>query len=319
MSPNPKAAYQLEVTYKVNKDAINYLATDDALETGLYEAWFPLNFDYGKFTYTLNFKEVNNNILASNGYSKCHKDLCTLYSDEPDIDLILMASPTLLRYQVESTNYNIELTRLKSNRENAPSLESQIKETIQFYTHNFGALPDETTRFQFVFSPRDSGPSYSRNGFVVLTNFEQKSDKELLHVLSHEIAHLWWNLAPKTTWEDWLNESFAEYSAIMSSEALHDHASKKQKIAELAKLSQNLPVIKGLRRDNSEAQQVLYIKGPFILHQMREKVGDEAFIRWLQQIRLDKVTTTAELIILTERELGKDNARFLMLKLSQKT
>jgi len=28
-----------------------------------------------------------------------------------------------------------------------------------------------------------------------------------------EFSHLWWSNAPTDTWEDWLNEGFAEYGA----------------------------------------------------------------------------------------------------------
>jgi hypothetical protein len=37
----------------------------------------------------------------------------------------------------------------------------------------------------------------------------------LLFTLTHEVAHFWWSGAPSVTWENWLNEAFAEYSALM--------------------------------------------------------------------------------------------------------
>ncbi|MDT8401169.1 MAG: hypothetical protein RQ743_05700 [Bacteroidales bacterium] len=32
---------------------------------------------------------------------------------------------------------------------------------------------------------------------------------------AHEISRLWWLRADANTWEDWLNEGFAEYTALV--------------------------------------------------------------------------------------------------------
>lgn len=71
----------------------------------------------------------------------------------------------------------------------------------------------ETGKLQFVFVPRTNGASYSRLGFAVIN--AGSSDEGRFSTLAHEIVHFRWAGAKTSTWEDWLNKSFAEHSALM--------------------------------------------------------------------------------------------------------
>lgn len=64
---------------------------------------------------------------------------------------------------------------------------------------------------------------YSRKGLVVMDymdspdsgNSDWITDDSLAHLLAHEMAHNWFSGADTNTWEDWLNETGAEWAAML--------------------------------------------------------------------------------------------------------
>jgi aminopeptidase N len=110
-------------------------------------------------------------------------------------------------------------------------------------------------------------------------------------LMAHEIAHQWFgNSASEANWYDiWLSEGFATYWTHIYFEKVHgqEEATKRLKRDRAAILSwpqaEALAVI-----DNSIADlnQLLnlnsYEKGSWILHMLRNRVGDEAFFRGIK-------------------------------------
>lgn len=143
-----------------------------------------------------------------------------------------------------------------------------------------------------VIAPRTKGGGYARRNIVVLTPDGLENPSVAFRWIAHELAHLWWQRADATCWEDWLNESFAEFSSVVAVRRRFGESQADDLLnARQAKL-QGLPPIVGLPREHEQAHAVLYAKGCVLLHRLEQAIGREAMMRLLRRMNDLKVYTT---------------------------
>jgi aminopeptidase N len=140
--------------------------------------------------------------------------------------------------------------------------------------------------------------------------------------LGHEAAHLWWWGAETTSWEDWLNESFAEYSALLAVRERFGPAAFEERLAVKREASQDSAPIWGLERsDISTADQrqmietVLYAKGPIVLHELATKIGQPRFLVMCQHLVAQEANSTAALLALLGKLEGPEIKQWLVGRL----
>jgi len=153
------------------------------------------------------------------------------------------------------------------------------------------------------------------------TQSSQLFFSETLH--AHETAHQWWGnvVATSTESDEWLMEALASYSSLMvlekrkgpkalrnAFEQYRDHLlsaveedkrEDQEAVAEKRSRESVGPLRLGNRLDNSLApgawQAVIYEKGAWVIHMLRRRMGDAAFLKFLKdfvaQHRLQNVTT----------------------------
>ena len=132
------------------------------------------------------------------------------------------------------------------------------------------------------------------------------------YVVAHEVAHQWWGsvVTPASPKDDWLMESLANYSALL-------YLEKKRGTKEMEKvlneyrdelLSKDAngtafevagPIVWGDRLAPTALTPawriITYNKGTWILHMLRKRMGDAAFLKLIGELRrryeLKPVTT----------------------------
>jgi hypothetical protein len=125
---------------------------------------------------------------------------------------------------------------------------------------------------------------------------------EILH--AHDSAHHWWGnvVTTESPQDDWLMEALANYSALLYLEKRKGSKTMGQVLEEYrdrllreengARVDSAGPVRLGARLQNSLApgawRDIVYGKGSWILHMLRKRMGDEAFLRMLGTICRDK-------------------------------
>lgn len=134
----------------------------------------------------------------------------------------------------------------------------------------------------------------------------------------HEIAHQWWgNSVTERDWDDvWLSEGFATYFTLLFTE--HDEGrdafvdALKRSRAQVLQLEQKLPDTPVIHPNLSDMRRVLnglvYQKGGWVLHMLRQEVGTEQFwtaIRDYYRTYRNDITSTAELRAVFERVSGR--------------
>lgn len=149
-------------------------------------------------------------------------------------------------------------------------------------------------------------------------------------VVIHEVAHQWFGCAvTEYDWDDvWLSEGFATFFTALFIE----HAYGPEKFVEEMKLERkqvidylgknpDLPVVHNNLSDMSKVTSALtYQKGSWVLHMLRNRIGDEKFnagIRSYYKKYFNATTTTDQFIKEMEYASGVDLAGFFRQWLNQ--
>jgi aminopeptidase N len=116
------------------------------------------------------------------------------------------------------------------------------------------------------------------------------------------VAHQWWgNIVTAGTYRhEWLMEALANYSALMFMESrdgprmmtgmLDEYRRQLMKKGPDGRITEaEGPVVEGRRLENSNNpgawSAVAYGKGSWIMHMLRQRMGDTAFVRMLAELR----------------------------------
>lgn len=133
--------------------------------------------------------------------------------------------------------------------------------------------------------------------------------------ISHELAHSWFgNHVSPATWRDiWLNEGFATYASVLwIAEHLGDDAAA-QLMNNWYNAMRGRQVIIGDPGVRNLFSPPVYLRGAWVLHALRGRVGDETFfeiLRTYQQAFAHGDATIADFIAVCEEISGQDLTTF---------
>ncbi|MDW3649497.1 MAG: M1 family metallopeptidase [Bacteroidia bacterium] len=175
-----------------------------------------------------------------------------------------------------------------SSEQSKKELKKVFKETpniLQFFEEKSG-IP----YIQNAYSQVLIGLNYQEmSGLSVFSTSYPASvfkDSSEIHLTAHELAHQWWGnmITCENFGHFWLNEAFAVYMATAFNEHRFGKGKYEADIALYKSIYENL-----LKRRKDKAlvfkkwessrdnRNVIYYKGAYVLHMLREEMGDEAF------------------------------------------
>lgn len=291
----------MHINYKLDISSINYwnsgnvpadFTKENGFEVGMYSAWYPIEMSKGNFHYEINVKAPKGyQILANGEVSKQETTKWKVLSNVRQFDIPLIISNRLERKVYNFNGSIIELSHFGKSQEEVDNLANDIQSILTLYNERFGDV-SQTGIMRFAFVPRDNRASYSRKGFSAINS--SGSELVTFSTIAHEIGHFWWAGADSASWEDWLNESFAEFSALLAIKLKYGDKKYSDRIASFSNMSQNSPPIWGLDRASDISTLVLYKKGPIILTQAQTKFGKRKFNKVARSlIGLNKKNTNA--------------------------
>ncbi len=217
--------------------------------------------------------------------------------------------------------------------------------SLHFYAHNYSSRQlDSIFRYStdmLSFFEEKSGIPYFQKsysqilignhfqemaGFAVLRNSYGNlilKDSTETNLITHEMAHQWWgNLITCETFRHfWLNEGFATYMSA----AYNEHRFGKEKYEEQIQAYYDVyQKIKEQGLDKSlvfedwinptrEDRNLVYFKGAYVLHLLREKLGDEIFWQGIKDYSIQyfgKSVTTGDFQMAMEKSSGIDLSDF---------
>ncbi|WP_420387579.1 M1 family aminopeptidase [Roseivirga sp.] len=174
-------------------------------------------------------------------------------------------------------------------------------------------------------------PSYSQvlignhfqemSGFSVLRESYGRmilKDSTETNLISHELAHQWWgNRISCETWGDiWLNEGMATYLSAAYNLERFGRAKYKSDINSYMRVYQDIKkrnkdkplVFENWLNPTADDRNLVYFKGAYVLHLLREELGNEAFwkgIKLYSQKHFDSSVSTQDFKLAMEEASGK--------------
>jgi hypothetical protein len=219
----------------------------------------------------------------------------------------------------------------------ASQMAHEISQVVDFFAKTFGPLPFSNLRVSPIpgaFGQGWPGLIYlSTTSYLVPYDAASKAGDDTTLFFSsllpvHEVAHQWWGQAviPGSYRDEWITEALATYSALLWLEQ-KDRVGPHNVRTVLRKYRDELlvkhddetaesvgPLVLGQRLNNSRtpngSEHILYDKGPWVIHMLRQlmrdpKTGsDAAFFRFLRALREEYSTrplTTAGFRELAEK------------------
>lgn len=173
----------------------------------------------------------------------------------------------------------------------APQLKKVFKETgniLQFFEQKSGVKYVQKSYSQVLI-----GNNYQEmSGFSVLKDSYASSvlkDSSEIHLTSHELAHQWWGnmITCKSFQHFWLNEAFATYMSAAFSEYKFgkekyesDMSLYKDIYDKILTEGKDKPLVfTNWDNPSRNDRNIVYYKGAYVLHLLRQELGDEDFWR----------------------------------------
>lgn len=273
----------------VSKWQVNRL-TEEFVELGLYSPYFPLTKDLQLSTFNLEVTLPEDYYLINGFYQQ---KSWRIIKKNPTNDCTLIASK---QFKKISTVDHLSVHYINNQSEQAAKKINEYCQRILDYYNELFTETNCAQNISIVILPREIGGGYCRPGLIVFPNIIDE-DQVSIRFLAHEISHLWWNKSINTnSWEDWLNEAFAEFSSLMVYRDYYGETKFKQLIEKYEKKAKDALPIYDINRSDETAYTVLYVKGAVILYQLEKEIGKERLIHFLKLVHLNQIKETKNLL-----------------------
>lgn len=289
-------------------------------ELNLYLPWFPCNTKLtGDFLFDLDLDIGPEYELRSFGRPVHDGPRWRVDCDHPVRDIVVAAAHefhTVTQSRMEQT---VDVHYMSLADTTALEIADDVSSIVENYAEWFGGKVPPV--MSIIESLREQGGGYGRRGLVVLSGLSDSAyagnHEGYFRYFAHEAAHIWWWRAPSDAWQDWLNESLAEFSALMMVREKFGIDSYTSRLEQARQQAEGTPPIWGLdrmvRAPDSMRQAVhaaLYAKGPVLLSELEQRIGPANFRLFLQQLMAQKVTKTEEFLRVLETFQGTDTAHW---------
>ena len=292
------------------------------LELGLDNFWFPVHpATVGfNFRYRLSIKTDGPTFqLVGNGRVKPsgRKGDWVVESKVPDFDIDLVFGEGLKFSTYTQNGYDLKVVSKNMPDEAVATLLTSMKEMLDFYNAAFGG-PNPQREVTGVFRPHpnvEGQGGYFRKGYFVFPKTDKVQD--ILVPISHELAHHWWLKAERL--HAWLNESFAEYSAMLFLRKTQGVEAFQKALEDKRNRSVNLPPVYGFDRTKNRqaAPGIFYRKGVVKLSELESELGEQKFMDFLREVLKTEVRDTDTLIELLAKVSSREVADRFLLNLKQ--
>jgi len=175
------------------------------------------------------------------------------------------------------------------------------------YLNGLYGQRDPLPHINFTINNR-SGSAYNRRSYISLTDISDAAPETMTQFVCHELSHHWSFGANFNTVENWLNESFAEYTGNMAvREQFGEAAFLDRMILYVSQIEdQTLPPIWVAGATDRGPYLVNYRVGPIALWHLETYLGRPAFDRFVTRYMVDGIDTTPDLLAMLEEVAGHE-------------
>jgi len=251
--------------------------------------WYGDYLVYSKADYTINLLFVdreNSPVVAASGSAEKIVDF-TRYTLEDGRAFALSISPKFEVSSMKVGDATVSSYYLPAYRKQGEAAMEASAQSIELFSEQFGAYPHST--YSIVQAGLSDSREFSGLSFVS-RNFYQLYDgtpnNYLTYVSVHAAAHQWWfdQVGNDPAIEPWLDESLATYSERLYFEKFHPdlvanwQADRVDFFRPQGKIDAAIYDIV----NHDTYKQAVYFNGMHFLQDLRQRVGEEPFLAFLQ-------------------------------------
>lgn len=286
--------FNLEIKYSYPLDKIEnptFLYNPNWIELSFYTGWFPLNFNDKNYSYKLIFETPESYQMLSPGNIKIKKKNTLIINKENYKDIPVILSDKFQFFTAKDEK--IKFSAIDLSGEQIKDIKDSSENIYDFFEDFFGK--SDSKNLIVAVNPFAHPMSYARKGFISLSlkNGFANSDKK---TLAHEIGHLWWKNASFGTYEEWLNESFAEFSAMKWMQQKLSRTDFEEFLKKYEVAYQKPIKISHINPNDDSWYSIVYFKCPYILYKLEQKIGNEKMIQFLKTTYEKKISNTDNLL-----------------------
>lgn len=277
--------------------------TPERVELTIDSFWLPVDAGFrGFFTTDLTVDVGAPWRAVANGEVIPEPSGARIINSGPSLDIAFTLAPG---FRV-SGQEGYTLFDLRDHDEGTDRLIAAADFCFDYLNARFGAL-DPLPRASFVIHRR-SESAYNRRAYITLTDISDTPDDRLTQFVCHELAHHWSAGADFMTVENWLNESFAEYTGVMALRERYGEAAFLYRMNGFRDqvAGQALPPVWVPGATDRGPYLVNYRAGPIALWHLETYLGRPAFHRFITRYMVDGIDTTPDLLAMLEDVAGHE-------------
>jgi hypothetical protein len=311
-APGNAAPGHLRIAYDGPLDGgqgFDRIGQDGFLEFRIDAFWLPTRSDIGlRYSADTHVTGLPAGMqVAAQGQVRQDGDQAWMHREAADIDLAFVVIGGLKTVSAPGVVFH------------AADLDSPLVKTFRrhavaaaaFHQAMLGPMPGGP--MQVVVVPRTSGSDYQRSGYILLSHRKypgqltpRQDEIRRAHHIAHELAHAWWSVGSPVTEDDWLNESFADYSGLRYVEHAFDVKARQSVLDEARADAEKAGPVIGAGRPS---QGALYAKGPILLFDLDARIGRAKMDRLMARIGRSRPRHTAEFLEALADVAGPDVAK----------
>lgn len=281
------------------------------MELGLENAWFPFDPELRlQFTSDADITGIPaDRVIVAQGVVKHVGDRLMLHRATTDFDMPFVAATGL--HRATAPNFEIYARHLNGKVESI--FRKTARPAFDYFTKLYGPF-SAPSPIRVAVVPREGG-GYERRSFIStgdgaaeikkVPNFPEYGPAR--HI-AHEIAHGWWWNAVGQSDDYWMVESMAEYSSLRYVREAYGEAAFKTLLDAKKKAAEKAgPILTGNKSKPNTA--VLYQKGPVLLFNLQDRIGQAKMDQFLGVIGRNPPQTTVQFLKALSDVAGPDVAK----------
>ncbi|MFQ6791723.1 MAG: hypothetical protein ACLRT4_02945 [Thomasclavelia sp.] len=263
--------------------------TENYLEADIQSAIIPLFVDIQKYDFEV-FLTLPDQFKAV-GYKLQDDHYYQLVKNAYTITLIIYHQDYVYQYCKDNVSifyhYYHDLNKIKQ-------MAVIANEIYESYTNLFGSC--DYDHLDLVLNPRYENGAYVRNNLICLVDRIEGLDQDTYLHLSHEISHLWWSNGNLDFHDNWINETFAQFSGLLLLKEKYGNDAYNTLINQYKTKTQDMISLKAVDETTKDRFAIHYYKGPYLFDLLTKQIGQTKMLALLNKCYLQRIKSSEEFL-----------------------